>query len=73
MTIYEIKRRTADTSPHFFDRAALKFFGQTLKSFKVFRIADGRTRIMAPILIDGRRAGETIRFFNPINNKLERE
>ncbi|KKN62624.1 hypothetical protein LCGC14_0510350 [marine sediment metagenome] len=34
-TISEIKQATRVKSPHFFDRDTLRFFGQTMSSFKV--------------------------------------
>ena len=70
MTIYEIKERTAKTSPHFFDRDTLKGFGQTMKSFKVKAWGE-RYRISAPSYWEGKLMGETTRFFNPATNKLE--
>ncbi len=75
MTIYEIKERTQDTAPYFFTRKTLKFFGQTLKSFSVLNQVDGRTRISAPMIdrFNDRVMGETVRYFNPENNELERE
>lgn len=73
MNIYEIKERSAKTSPYFFSRDSLKFFGQTMKSFSVQKCADGRYQISAPMRDrDGRNMGTTIRYFNPINNELER-
>ena len=71
MTIYEIKRRTEETAPYFFTRNTLKFFGQTMRDFKVYKQADGRYMITAPMRINGRIAGHTERYFNPVNNKLE--
>lgn len=72
MTIYEIKNRTQETSPYFFDRKTLKFFGQTMRSFSVKKQADGRFRVSAP-LMDGKiKRGESVRFFNPNTNELER-
>ena len=73
MTIYEIKSRTSKTSPYFFDRKSMKFFGQTMKSFKVVKQSDGRYLITAPSYMDGRLMGETKRYFNPVNNELEME
>ena len=77
MTIYEIKRLTATTSPHFFTRSTLKFFGQTMKSFSVRKCADGRYKMSAPMRRwdNGRwiDTGNTMRYFNPANNELERE
>lgn len=78
MTIYEIKERTLETSPYFFSRATLKFFGQTLKSFSVRKQTDGRYLVTAPIYATTgqygakKRIGETVRYFNPMTNELER-
>ena len=73
MTISEIKNRTLETSPYFFSRKTLSFFGQTMRSFKVNKQADGRFLISAPMLdrSTGRNMGTTKRYFNPINNTLE--
>jgi hypothetical protein len=72
MNIYEIKRRTAETAPEFFTPKTMKFFGQTLKSFRTFQQEDGRMKIAAPIIDrSGREIGETVRYFNPDTNKLE--
>jgi hypothetical protein len=70
MTIYEIKRLTAETAPYFFSTKTLKFFGQTMKSFKVYKQTDGRYLITAPY---GKNCpkGETVRYFNPITNELQ--
>ena len=46
-TIYEIKQNTFGTSPYFFSPKTLKFFGQTLKSFKVVQSPTGRIFIYA--------------------------
>ena len=75
MTIYEIKRRTQQTAPYFFTRQTLKFFGQTLKDFRVYKQPDGRYKITAPMIDKsrGKVMGETIRYFNPLTNKLEHE
>ena len=66
LTIYEIKEKTKVTAPYFFCRDTMKFFDQTLKDFKVKKQSDGRYKISAP---SGKF--ETVRFFNPENNKLE--
>jgi hypothetical protein len=72
MTISEIKNRTLETSPHFFTRKTLKFFGQTMRSFKVYKQTDGRYLITAPMIDrDGIKVGNTQRFFNPLTNTLE--
>lgn len=71
MTIYEIKERTEETQPYFFERKTLKFFGQTMKDFKVYKQDDGRFLITAPIRSGGKIVGNTERYFNPETNKLE--
>ena len=74
MTIYDIKARTAETSPYFFTRDTLRFFHQTMRMFSVRKQSDGRYRITAPMRDhDGRHMGETVRYFNPLNNELERQ
>jgi hypothetical protein len=71
MTIYEIKRLTTETAPYYFTPRTMKFFGQTLRSFKVGKMPDGRFRIAAPMRTGGRVVGESVRYFNPVNNQLE--
>lgn len=76
MTIYEIKRLTRETSPHFFDRDTLRFFNQTLRMFSVKKQKDGRYKIEAGTrgFMSGAVKGlKTVRYFNPKNNELERE
>ena len=68
LTIYDIKRLTAETSPYFFSRNTMRFFRQRLSDFKVYKQDDGRYKIIAPM-----PCGNTTRFFNPKNNELERE
>jgi len=73
MTIQEIKRRSEEKSPYFFTPKTLKFFGQTMRSFKVKKCEDGRYLISAPMIdkTTGRNMGNTERYFNPVNNELE--
>lgn len=72
MTIQAIKQLTAKTAPYFFDRSTMRFFGQTMRSFKVYKQADGRYKITAPMRNSrGEIMGETVRYFNPITNKLD--
>ena len=73
MTIHDIKWLTRDTAPYFFSRKTMKFFGQTLRSFSVKRQKDGRYRISAPMMDNGKYMGDTVRYFNPVNSELERE
>lgn len=73
-TIYDIKRLSMGTSPYFFSRKTMKFFNQTLKDFKVFPEYKGRYTITAPRYdAHGKYMGETVRYFNPVNNQLESE
>ena len=73
MTICEIKKTTAQTSPYFFSRKTLKYFGQTIKMFSVRKHKGGKFIITAPIFdrLTGRRIGDTTRIFNPETNQLE--
>ena len=71
MTIYEIKERTRETSPYFFTRSTMRFFGQTLKDFRVYKQPDGRYLITAPFG-PGKPKGKTERIFDPETNELER-
>jgi len=73
MTISEIKSRTLETSPYFFSSKTLKFFHQTMRSFKVKKQADGKYLISAPMRDNrGKLVGMTERLFNPATNELER-
>lgn len=72
MDIYEIKRRTQETSPYFFSKETLKFFGQTMKDFRVAKLNDGRFYISAKCkAFDGTMTDKTERIFNPVSNELE--
>ena len=81
MTIYEIKRRLEDSAPQFFSRETLKFFGQTMKDFRVYKQEDGRFLFTAPIKERCRAfgsevwatIGHTRKVFNPETNRIERE
>ena len=70
MTITQIKNRTSDTSPYFFNKKTLNFFGQTMGSFKVRKLNSKEYLIFAPIKIEGRIIGETKRIFNIDTNQL---
>lgn len=71
LTIYDIKRECVDT--YFFDRKSLKFFGQTLAMFSVHKIDATHYRISAPMYCRKNYCGQTIRIFNTLTKKLERE
>lgn len=76
MTIHEIKQRTQETAPYFFDPETMRFFGQTMRSFKVYKQPDGRYKITAPMINrrdNNRIMGETVRYFNPETNELQHQ
>ena len=69
-TIYEIKARLRGDS-HYFTRSSMKFFGQTLKDFKVYAREDGTFEISAPIRMNGRPTGHySKRIFCPVTNRF---
>jgi hypothetical protein len=70
LTIYDIKRLTSGTAPHFFDRSSMRFFGQTLRDFHVYKQSDGRYLITANYGA-GKPRGQTVRYFDPKTNELE--
>ena len=74
LTIYDIKRLTAETSPYFFTRKTMQFFHQTMRDFSVVKQSDNRIKI-SQFMRDweGRNVGETVRYFNPNNSELENE
>lgn len=71
MTIHEIKHRTQETAPYFFSRDTMRFFGQTMRSFRVIKQEDGRYLITAPIRSGADIVGHTVRYFNPVTNKID--
>ena len=70
MTIYEIKRRTLETAPYFFSKDTLRFFGQTLASFKVKSLGNGNYHISAPAKLNGEVVHTTERIFDSNTNQL---
>ena len=70
MTIYMIKQRLG-TSTHYFDRATLKFFGQTLKDFRVKQIAKNKYHFSAPSYWNGKLMGISQQVYNASTNTLE--
>jgi hypothetical protein len=73
MTIYAIRAAHIAKCPtsHFFDAEALRFFGQSMESFTVTPLTDGRLRIEAPIHSRTRAfIGHTVRIFDPISGTL---
>ena len=73
MTIQEIKKRTLKTAPYFFSDNTMRFFGQKLSDFKVSKQNDGRYKISAKSGANWSQILKTVKYFNPINNRLENE
>ena len=72
LTIYDIKELTKDTAPEFFTGETLKYFGQTMKDFKVTQIGDKYRIASVCRNNEGIQTGrETIRLFDPKTNELE--
>lgn len=73
MTIYEIKYQTRETEPYYFSKATMRFFGKTLRDFRVMKMADGRYRITAPVRsrFSDKILSESVQYYNPITRKLE--
>jgi hypothetical protein len=69
MTISQIKQATSETAPYFFAKSSMRFFGQRMSDFRVYKQTDGRYLISANW--GGSVKGKTERYFNPINNQLE--
>lgn len=65
MTIYEIKRRSQEKKPYYFSRDTMKFFGQTLKDFKVYKLTNNIYEFRA-----NRPYGETRAYFDAITNDI---
>lgn len=71
MNIYDIKRATKDTSPYYFSPKTLAYFGQTMKSFQVRKMANGRYIVEAPSYDRaGKFMGYSMRIFDPETNEL---
>ena len=71
MTIYDIKYRV-ENAPYFFTRKSMKFFNQTLKDFRVYKLNDNKYQLIAPMKdYKGSLIGYTKRVFNANNNKFE--
>jgi len=70
LTIYDIKRMTSETESYFFAKKTLKFFGQTMKSFKVYKIDEENYLITAPIKRRDMVVSQTRENFNIITKKF---
>lgn len=70
LTIYDIKYRV-ENAPYFFDRKTMKFFNQTLKDFRVYKLDNNTYKITAPMKDSrGKIMGETKRTFCALTNKF---
>lgn len=70
LTIYDIKRMTSETESFFFTRKTLKFFGQTMKSFKVYKIDEENYLITAPVYHRDMVVSQTRENFNIVTKKF---
>ena len=73
MTIYEIKRRTKETSPYYFDKKTMRFFGQRLKDFKVRQCKNNKNiyLLTAPSYdFNGEYMGHTQSYFDKTTNLI---
>ena len=75
MNIYEIKYRVAHTGTHYFDRDSMKFFGQTLRDYRVKKLSDTEWLFYAPMYArndNGSRRcmGTSIRVFDATTNSI---
>ena len=58
-------------APHFFDRKTLKFFGQTMRDFKVSFVEENIYFLSAPIKMDNKFSGKySERYFNLKTKRL---
>tara|TARA_R100001132_G_C3193083_1_gene44028 strand:+ start:38 stop:259 length:222 start_codon:yes stop_codon:yes gene_type:complete len=71
MTIYEIKERTAENQPYYFSKDTMKFFGQTLKDFKVYKQSETEYLITAPSYWSGKFMGNSQMIFHSDTNQLK--
>ena len=70
-SIYDIKYNTIEKSPYFFSVKTMKFFNQTLRSFKVKKSPSGRIFIYAPMADNtGAHMGYTFREYVDNNLKM---
>lgn len=69
-TISEIKRNTEKNAPYFFDRKSMKFFGQTMSSFKVHVAKNGKIYIGAPSYSNDYRTGKRRRMSDTLRQYL---
>lgn len=76
LTIYDIKERIKKEYPYFFDRKTMRFFAQTMKSFKVQKINADLYYFYAPAYRYCEHTGKkkqthiTERWFIPSTNQL---
>jgi len=68
-TITEIFFRDTDAGGFYFSRDTLKFFNQTLRSFKVYQVRD-RIFVYAPSRWNGKLMGYSIAEYDPETGKV---
>lgn len=70
-SISSIKADTSRKAPYFFDSKTLKFFGQTMSSFKVYMTKDGKVYIVAPTYSKDYRTGKRTRIQDTIREYVK--
>jgi hypothetical protein len=72
LTIYDIKRLSAETAPYYFTRNTLRFFGQTLRDFSVYKMDGGKTWKIVAEMRDyrGKLMGHSVRYFDTESRRL---
>ena len=75
LTIYDIKKLSSETSPYYFSKDTLEFFGQTMKDFKVTKVENKNIYKISAKSFDtlGQYMGDSVQYFNPVNNQLNSE
>lgn len=72
-TIYEIKELTKKSSPNFFSADTMRFFGQRLSDFKVYKTdCKHKFLIVAYSRKPELKDYKTEKIFNALTNELER-
>ena len=66
----EIRARVIDSGSHYFDRATLRFFGETMRNFVAGPVReDGKQYVYR----NGGKAGNKTMLFDPMANRLSNE
>ena len=72
MTIYEVKRIHESKDPdYFFSRETMKYFGQTLRDFRVTSMRDGKFLVQVSMGNTGEKSRMARWAFDPETGKLD--